>query len=130
MVDPPSRPVNGNLLLLLIDGEHHAVIGDQDQYFLAVVDDYERGGVPLLILGGAGAIRVHLISETDFQVARDSRMKQLPDRTALEKIQSRRTRAGSVRLARHAGKRQAEIAVIVITASADPNTNGSYGLTL
>src|SRR6516225_1220869 len=35
--------------------------------------------------------------------------------------QSRNTRAGSVRAARHAGNRQAETAVAVITTSADPN---------
>src|SRR5215471_3853294 len=48
----------------------------------------------------------------------------------VRKLQSRRTRAGSVRLARHAGNREAERAVIAITANADPNTNGSCGLTL
>src|ERR1700730_2072098 len=39
-------------------------------------------------------------------------------------LQSRNTRAGSVRAARQAGSRQAETAVIIITASADPNTRG------
>src|SRR5215469_8500056 len=46
------------------------------------------------------------------------------------KNQARRTRAGSVLLARHAGNRQAEIAVVAMTAKADPNTSGSCGLTL
>ena len=50
------------------------------------------------------------------------------DRT-LENNQSRRTRAGSVRLARHAGKTHAEIAITIITTSADANTTGSSGLT-
>jgi hypothetical protein len=49
---------------------------------------------------------------------------------ASEKNQFRRTRAGSVRLARHAGNRQAKMAVVVITAKASPNTTGSCGLTL
>jgi hypothetical protein len=44
--------------------------------------------------------------------------------------QSRNTLAGSVRAARQAGNKQAETAVIVITASADPNIHGSCGFTL
>src|SRR5262249_32672418 len=52
-------------LFLLIDSEHHAEIGDQDQYFRAVSEDDERGGVPLLILGRAGAIRAHVVSSRD-----------------------------------------------------------------
>lgn len=44
--------------------------------------------------------------------------------SASGKNQSRRTRAGSVRPARHAGNRQAKIAVVVITAKASPNTRG------
>jgi hypothetical protein len=44
--------------------------------------------------------------------------------------ESRKTRAGSVRAARHAGNRHADIAVSAITANADPNTQGSCGLTL
>jgi len=43
--------------------------------------------------------------------------------------QSRNTRAGSVRMARQAGKRQAATEAIVITANADPNASGSLGLT-
>ncbi len=38
--------------------------------------------------------------------------------------------AGSVRVARHAGKKHAANAAIVITANADPNANGSHELTL
>src|SRR5215472_6741655 len=49
---------------------------------------------------------------------------------ASEKNQSRRTRRGSVRLARHAGNRQANMAVVVMAAKARLNTIGSYGLTL
>jgi hypothetical protein len=44
--------------------------------------------------------------------------------------QSRNTRAGSVRVARQAGRRQAATEVIVITATADANASGSFGLTL
>lgn len=45
------------------------------------------------------------------------------------KTQLRNTRAGSVRLARQAGNRHEAMAVAVITASEDPNTQGSRGLT-
>jgi hypothetical protein len=44
--------------------------------------------------------------------------------------QSRKTRAGSVRVARHPGKRQAATVVRIITANAAPNARGSRGLTL
>jgi hypothetical protein len=44
--------------------------------------------------------------------------------------QSRNTRAGSVRVARQAGRRQAATEAIVITAIADANASGSFGLTL
>src|SRR5271170_4618892 len=44
--------------------------------------------------------------------------------------QSRRTRAGSVRVARQAGKKHAANEAIVITASADAKASGSCGLTL
>jgi hypothetical protein len=44
--------------------------------------------------------------------------------------QSRNTRAGSVRVARQAGRRQAATEAIVITTTADANASGSFGLTL
>jgi hypothetical protein len=43
--------------------------------------------------------------------------------------QSRNTLAGSVRIARQAGKKQAVAEVIVIAANADTNAIGSLGLT-
>src|ERR1700680_5119900 len=46
------------------------------------------------------------------------------------KDQSRKTRAGSVRVARQAGRRQAATEVIVITAVAEAKASGSFGLTL
>lgn len=46
------------------------------------------------------------------------------------KDQSRNARAGSVRVASQAGKRQAAIAVIIITAKPEPNASGSRGLAL
>jgi len=48
--------------------------------------------------------------------------------SASRKKQSRRTRAGSVRLARHAGNRQAKMAVVVITAKA--NVQASFSCTM
>src|SRR6202008_2912175 len=44
--------------------------------------------------------------------------------------QSRKTLAGSLRVARHAGKKHAARAATVITISADPKASGSRGLTL
>jgi hypothetical protein len=44
--------------------------------------------------------------------------------------QSRNARAGSVRVARQAGRKHAVNAAIVIIASAAPNASGSCGLTL
>jgi hypothetical protein len=44
--------------------------------------------------------------------------------------QPRRVRAGSVRVARHVGKKHASNDAIVMIASADPNASGSRGLTL
>ena len=43
--------------------------------------------------------------------------------------QSRSTRAGSVRVARQAGSRQAATEAIVITTTANANASGSFGLT-
>jgi hypothetical protein len=43
---------------------------------------------------------------------------------------SRKTRAGSVRVARHPGNRHAATVVAIITANAAPNARGSWGLTL
>jgi hypothetical protein len=39
-------------------------------------------------------------------------------------------RTGSIRVARHAGKKHAASATIVMTTKADPNASGSRGLTL
>jgi hypothetical protein len=56
--------------------------------------------------------------------------RQLPVAPRPCKDHSRNTRAGSVRVARQAGRRQAATEVIVITATADANASGSFGLTL
>src|ERR1700737_3307750 len=44
--------------------------------------------------------------------------------------QSRRMRAGSVRVARQAGRKQAANAATVMTTNAEPKASGSRGLTL
>jgi hypothetical protein len=46
------------------------------------------------------------------------------------KDQSRSARIGSVRVARHAGKKHAANDAMAITRNADPNASGSRGLTL
>ena len=56
--------------------------------------------------------------------------RQLPVVPRRCRDHSRNTRAGSVRVARQAGRRQAATEVIVITATADANASGSFGLTL
>jgi hypothetical protein len=53
-----------------------------------------------------------------------------PTATREGHYESRNTWAGSVRVARQAGKRQAAIAVIVIAPNANPKASGSCGLTL
>ena len=50
-------------------------------------------------------------------VAQESKPRELPEVRRPCKDQSRNTRAGSVRVARHAGKRQAATEVIIITRS-------------
>ncbi len=45
-------------------------------------------------------------------------------------LQSRSARAGSVRVARHAGKKHAANAAMVMTTNAEPKASGSRGLTL
>src|SRR5580693_1586365 len=49
---------------------------------------------------------------------------------AVVENQSRSARAGSVRVARQAGRKHAANEAMVITARADPKASGSYGLTL
>jgi len=63
------------------------------------------------------------------QVAGKLNARPLPVVPRPGKDQSRNTRAGSVRIARQAGRRQAATEVIVITATADANASGSFGLT-
>src|ERR1022692_4406287 len=64
------------------------------------------------------------------QAAGKKTARQLPEVRRPCKDQSRNTRAGSVLVARQAGRRQAATEVIVITATADANASGSFGLTL
>jgi hypothetical protein len=61
---------------------------------------------------------------------RESNPRDDSRRLSRGKGQSRNTRAGSVRVARQAGTRQAATEVIVITANAKPNASGSRGVTL
>jgi hypothetical protein len=55
--------------------------------------------------------------------------KNVVPRTCSHQDQSRNTRAGSVRVARQAGRRQAATEAMVMTATPDANARGSFGLT-
>src|SRR5579885_958608 len=74
---------------------------------------------------GSG-LPLRLLRRRDSRPLNASRSSPVPGTS----LHSRRTRAGSVRLARQAGNRHALIAVVAITAKADANTRGSCGLTL
>jgi len=58
-------------------------------------------------------------------------MENAAQRPKIQNVEnySRNARAGSVRVARNAGKKHAASAAIVITAKAAPNASGSRGLT-
>ena len=87
-----------------------------------------RSKITITLIDSAEVLHYSGFSSADVEL-RSSAIKICPGPRS-GKNQSRRTRAGSVRLARHAGNRQAKVAVVAIVAKASPNIAGSYGLTL
>src|SRR5882724_3478425 len=82
-------------------------------------------GARALVVGSSATLTLGLFQRSPSSA---SDRRQSPDLNV--ENQSRKTLAGSVRVARHAGKKQAARAATVVTTSADPNARGSRGLTL